>query len=1485
MSGSTRSTKTKYSRKRLKEKNQEAVSQVTKGFDYTKVKVKETYAYVAAFSAEVSLDGLEALIANENIAAVYEDKKNSPSIAQGLSLMKGSVGRKTFGGGGVSIAILDSGVDYNHPMLGGGGFPNSKVIGGTDTGEDDTDPMDTRGHGTAVASIAAGSIPINPVGDYIGGVAPDAKIYALKIAYSDAYAYDSDILEAIEWCISHQYDDPDNPIKVINISYGGGEYFGECDNADDVGQLYAQTIANAAQAGIAIFAAAGNAGYRNALESPACFSGIISVGEVYDADIGKSGPWDIASGECTDYFTSPDRVVCYSNSSANLDVLASGGEVATADILGVGGYNDSEDYYSEFGGTSAASPYAAGAAALVQSASYSYRSQFYSPSELKNILLSNGDLVLDSRNSIRTPRVNIHNSLRSFILAGDVNVDAMVDLKDSIIPLQILSDQPVSGKISTLGEYDQNGKLDFNDAFYAMHIDGEICSDFLTQFCTTREVCEEAARYWYDEECIPHPSRESESNDSLSDADRIVMDMPVVGRLSTTSDVDWYVVNLDGQSVVHFILTTTGYDAGYFISIYNSDGDELIRSNVAVATPEDEGRVLASLKAGTNYVRVSRWGAGNTDNVQYGLAIEPAVLPDLHLVETELNDQKETANTFDFGNTVIGQLRSISGLLQVTADQDWYVLETDKPDIVTVDFTNYDTTGLWFEYWYLSVYDEYDQVLSKIKVRRDDSFEVILPAAGKYYWKVETPEISISLCAQYYLTVAPREMNIDYQFETEPNNNRSVGNSIGIDESILGQLRYSPNDTDWYTLQIDEPQIVTIQLAPSSGSNFWRMKLYDIDDNMLGYADLGGAMESDTLYDVYFSLPGTYYLEVSKGDNTSSEPYILTMIPSDKQQGIDIYMESEPNYTLLTANELVFEQVVTGNLMHGGDRDNYRLEIVGEEFVMVRLDTSVPADGSTWAVSVRDENDVLISTSRISSGDTFEVEIPADGNYYFVVSGGSSIPYLLSVVPSDGQSLIDPEGEPNDDKASATPIVLNQLFTGHLMSEDDEDWYVVTTEQPEVVAFELTGEGWLDSIFISVYSSSDELLAAYELTNFSTSFVVALPEVGNHYLKVVRGSSGGDEQYCLTAIPFIGPDIPLFETEPNGTLLQADNIEIDQTISGQIMSEYDQDWYIVDVNQPQVVTIQFIPEATSFDCWVVSVRDPNGQLLAVSNVGDGDLFDVHLPSVGIYSIHVARDSDSYHWKGQYNLTIVSHESSSAPSVEIEPNNTRYESSPLELNVTISGQLMSSSDYDWYEFEIARAGVVELEVSPQENEYRAWRASVYNESGSLVGNFNLEISTTTLDVFLPTAGKYYVKVEDYDRYSNGQYYLKVKLYDEQSEPNIEREPNNEFSSSTPIELSNDISGQIVSDRDSDWYVLELEQPLDGIVKFTPKSGNAYWQMRIWNEDSTVLIYESRVGDKESYEVTFPSSGRYYLYVTDSYMLDTSSYSFQVVPVEQ
>jgi len=408
-------------RQELRQTVYDAHERVINGLDPVEVCITNRFTYIFGFSAEVSLKGLEGLVDNVDVLSIEKDSILYAHLAQGISLMNASTARTSYSGAGLGIAICDTGIDYTHARLGGGGFPNSKVIGGYDCGDDDNDPMDYNGHGTACAGIAAGDL--GTVGDYVGGVAYGARLYAVKISYgTGGSAYTSDMIEGWEWCVTHQNDDPINPIMVISTSFGGGRYFSSCDSTSTA---MTTAAANAVSAGMTLFVSSGNDGYCDSIGWPACISHVVSVGAVYDADLGRNPPTGyvgcIMYGSCVGnpgppcdekwYVDEPanaDQVTTYSNTASFISLLAPSNWATTTELGG-----EYWDTANGFGGTSAACPYAAGSAACLQNAARVITGHYLSPNQVKSTLVNTGKLIKDGKVSITKPRVNLGSAVDS----------------------------------------------------------------------------------------------------------------------------------------------------------------------------------------------------------------------------------------------------------------------------------------------------------------------------------------------------------------------------------------------------------------------------------------------------------------------------------------------------------------------------------------------------------------------------------------------------------------------------------------------------------------------------------------------------------------------------------------------------------------------------------------------------------------------------------------------------------------------------------------------------------------------------------------------------------------------------------------------------------------------------------------------------------------------------------------------------------------
>ena len=338
----------------------------------------------------------------------------------------------------VIVAILDTGIDLDHPDLLGQLYPR---------GEDDWNfaldrssiPADGTGHGTNVSGLVA-AIADNDLG--VSGMAPDCRLMALKV---DGIQLGLHIVEALEYLVAVQNDYPELRF-VANGSLNAGPFSMALQDA----------AASAVAAGVTLFFASGN-GNQAAVDFPARLPEIIAVGASAPDDTRKS-PSGCGGGEWG------------SNYGDALDIVSPGVHLPSTDSTGPPG-EVSGDFNPAFGGTSAASPIAAAVAALMLSVNPEL-----TPAEIRALLLETADdLVGDPDED--TPgwdtfmgwgRVNAARAVRAATEArrfvrGDANLDGGTDVGD-IVP--IIEYVFLTGPLECRDAADANddGRLNLTDA-------------------------------------------------------------------------------------------------------------------------------------------------------------------------------------------------------------------------------------------------------------------------------------------------------------------------------------------------------------------------------------------------------------------------------------------------------------------------------------------------------------------------------------------------------------------------------------------------------------------------------------------------------------------------------------------------------------------------------------------------------------------------------------------------------------------------------------------------------------------------------------------------------------------------------------------------------------------------------------------------------------------------------------------------------------
>ena len=318
-----------------------------------------------------------------------ESLLNDSADLTGLSTVRAEYG---FTGAGQTVAVIDSGIAYNHVALGGGYGEDYRVVGGFDfTDERDGDPYDDgpRGsHGTHVAGIIGSTDATNT------GVAPGVDLVALRVFDDQGQGKFSWLEEALQW-VHNNRSAFENPITTVNISLGANW------NSDELPDwaILEEELAQLEADGIFIAVAAGNkfTSYNTTgLSYPAVSSHVVPVASVDP------------NGSLSYYSQRDERVI------------AAPGRAITSTVPDYrGNGNGIDDDFAKYSGTSMAAPYVAGASVLLREAYEFVGVENVTQATLYDLMMSTADTIYDSITGQSYCRLNLDRAIDSIMPKDD----------------------------------------------------------------------------------------------------------------------------------------------------------------------------------------------------------------------------------------------------------------------------------------------------------------------------------------------------------------------------------------------------------------------------------------------------------------------------------------------------------------------------------------------------------------------------------------------------------------------------------------------------------------------------------------------------------------------------------------------------------------------------------------------------------------------------------------------------------------------------------------------------------------------------------------------------------------------------------------------------------------------------------------------------------------------------------------------------------
>lgn len=1027
-------------------------------------------------------------------------------------------------GQGFTVAVLDTGIDIDHPAF--GAAPNGvseRIVAAVDfTNEGDFTPDDVQGHGSHVTSIIASENP------QFLGVAPAVDIAGLQVLNANGSGISAWTEQALQWVIENAAAEN---IIAVNMSLGTQTNISVAQPFPDG---YADELAQLNAMGITVIAAAGNS--YESFQTPgtstlAADPNTIAVGALWDEDINPGTGLKNFSALAGDIASFSQRAP-----DPSIDTIFAPGAIIVGAAPG-GGRTTSL-------GTSQAAPQVTGLVVLAQDIARTYLDRALTPAEVEFVIRQGANTIVDSE----IPRDGVINTGASYdsvdalgmaeaILAlagGSITppdptpADAIPG--DASTSRNIVFGNPVQNQIDTAFDTDWFAVTFQPGATYRITLEGAasgvgtladplvnvvdaegrvIASDddgglgleadlLYTSaaggqvFVEARAYSDQTGTYRLNVELIDPGAAFDDLPAGPGTSAVIIPGIPAAGALDSEGDHDWFA--LDVVAGRRYEIALAGADSGNgtladpVLRIFDNTG-----TLVVVNDDADQRDSLATIEALANTrIFIDAGGFNDAFTGTYTVFVD-------EIADLEIPDGPGTSTSLPVDGAAVSQL-------DYFGDEDWYAVTLTRGVLYEIAVAGAASGAFELEDPLVQVYDAAGNPIAfddDTGPGLDPFLEFRPLDSGTYF-------IGVGAFGGNY--TGTYEVSLASGSATDLAEDPTTAGVLGVGTVASGVLE-EIGDRDWYAADLVAGVTYTATLqGAGSGSGtlpdpilglFNGAGVFQLEDD-----DSLGGLESELVFTV--DTTGTYFLEAAAYFDETAGTYALTLTTEDGGGGGDL--PAGPGTTASVVRGEAFASAID----EPGDQDwiavvlfagiDYRFDARGAQSgngTIADPRLQLFNDGGLEVAFNDDRASGVLDSTILFTPDT-------DGTYYLGVSGfeANTGTYTLTTASAEGT------------------IAPGQSLTGLIDFEGDDDWYAAELFAGSTYAVFLEGEdsglGTLIDPFLEVRDIFGDVVATNDDASDDTfdSFLTFTPSEDGIYFLTAQALDGSefDVDYVLTLV-------------------------------------------------------------------------------------------------------------------------------------------------------------------------------------------------------------------------------------------------------------------------------------------------------------------------------------------------------------------------------